>query len=178
MHILYAYISQNNFAKNAFVYMILIYKPTCTTHARTAKKKPRRSSLRRSSSLQIKVSNGSMLYSLGMTGGTVKKPRKSTKSPRRSVSKKSPRIKAKRVSKRIVRKKSRAKKPAGGRPCPHSYPQRNHKPSPSLSSTHYHHHHHQTSLRTLNAHKLPTRRRKRPGQARFVSGRVGLWVYE
>ena len=164
--------------------MISIYRPTCTTHAHTAKKKSGRSSR-----IQRK-SNGSMLYSLGMTGGTAKKTRKASKSrsksPRRPAVKNSPRIKDKRVSKEIAKKKSRTKKPAGGRPCPHSYPQRNHKPSPSLSSTHYHHqnhnlhhnhhHHHQASLRTLNAHKLPTRRR-RTGQARFVSGRVGLWMY-
>ena len=162
------------------MYTLFIYRPTCTTHAHTAKKITKRSS-------RAKSSSGSMIYSLGMSGGTVKKTRKASKSPRRTAVKKSPRTQGKRVSKQIVRKKTRVKKPAGGRPCPHSYPQRNHKPSPSLSSTHYHHqnhnlhhnhhHHHQASLRTLNAHKLPTRRR-RTGQARFVSGRMGLWMYE
>jgi len=82
----------------------------------SAKKITKRSSRERSSS-------GSMIYSLGMSGGTGKKTRKASKSlrrtaiknssPRRPAVKKSPRIKGKRVSKQIVRKKSRTKKPAG-----------------------------------------------------------------
>ena len=118
--------------KNCVRVHAFIYRPTCTTHAHTAKKLTKKKSRERSSS-------GSAVFSLGMSGGAVKKTRnvtrKASKSPRRTAAKKSPRqelrrkavknssrIKSKRASKPIVRKKTRTKKPAGGRPFPRSSP--------------------------------------------------------
>ena len=102
------YISQFFFLRNAFVYTLFIYRSICTTHAHTVTKitkKPR-------------GSNGSMVYSLGMGGGTAKKTRMAIKSLRKTAAENSARIKGKRVGKQIAGRQTRMKKPAGSRDPP------------------------------------------------------------